>query len=208
MTEIKIIYNDLGWDICINDRIISFSAISLVFVKRDIKNIFFKKNNKTLEQTLNDRKYQRLKILFGDKYKENYSQNLGDFLKQLKEDGDKNYLCFLNKYGDNKFCEFLIRQNLTDKGIYCFIVDNKIKYIGRCTDNFKKRINQGYGKIHPKNCFIDGQATNCHLNSLINAEKEVRFGIYLMTNQMMEQIKELEKFILESNSFEWNIQTS
>lgn len=31
----------------------------------------------------------------------------------------------------------------------------------------KKRINQGYGKIHPKNCYLDGQSTNCHLNALV-----------------------------------------
>ncbi len=26
---------------------------------------------------------------------------------------------------------------------------------------------KGYGRIHPKNCYRDGQATNCHLNALI-----------------------------------------
>lgn len=35
----------------------------------------------------------------------------------------------------------------------------------------KKRINQGYGKIHPKNCYLDGQATNCHLNSRVTSSE-------------------------------------
>jgi len=133
---------------------------------------------------------------------------LGVFLKTLKESNDNNYLYFLNKYGDSKFCEFKIETNLNDKGIYCFIENNKIKYVGRCTDNFKKRINQGYGKIHPKNCFIDGQATNCHLNSLINSSDNVKFGIYVMSDKTTDEIKELEKLILNYNKFDWNIQTS
>jgi hypothetical protein len=95
---------------------------------------------------------------------------------------------------------------LSDKGIYCFIKDKKIKYIGRCTDNFKKRINQGYGKIHPKNCFIDGQATNCHLNSLINAAQNVEFGIYIMSDKSQNEINEMEKLILTCNRYDWNIQ--
>ena len=105
------------------------------------------------------------------------------------------------------FSKIKVSQYFDDKGIYCFIVSNKIKYVGRCSDNFRKRINQGYGKINPKNCFIDGQSTNCRLNSLINEEKEVMLGIYLMTDQTTKQINEFEKFILAFASFDWNTST-
>lgn len=87
-------------------------------------------------------------------------------------------------------------------------VDNKIKYVGRCTDNFKKRINQGYGKIHAKNCFIDGQATNCRVNSLLNSSDNVQLEVYVMTDKTTEEIKKLEKLILKFDTYEWNIQTS
>ena len=192
----------------INDRILEFKIIPLTFKARNISSIFYDKNNKTLKQTFEHHKYSRLKLLLADKYKAHLDKNIGDFLRHLKEDNDSNYLCFLNKYGDNKFCEFKIDTHLNDKGIYCYIKDDKIKYIGRCTDNFKKRINQGYGKIHPKNCFIDGQATNCHLNSLINSADDVEFGVYEMTNKTTDEIKELEKLILTCKRYEWNIQTS
>jgi len=192
----------------INNETIEFKIIPLTFSGHDIQSTFYDKKNKTLAQTFDHQKYSRLKLLLADKYEIHLNSKLGDFLKTLKEADDKNYLCFLNKYGDNKFCQFKIADNLSDKGIYCYIVDDKIKYIGRCTDNFKKRINQGYGKIHPKNCFIDGQATNCHLNSLINSNKNVQFGIYIMTDKTIDEIKELEKLILTCNRFEWNIQTS
>ena len=192
----------------INNQTIEFKKINLNFINNDISSVFFNKNNKSLKETFEHHKYSRLKLLLSEKHKLHLDKKLGDFLKILKENNDTNYLCFLNKYGDNKFCEFKIEENLNDKGIYCFFLNGKIKYVGRCTDNFKKRINQGYGKIHPKNCFIDGQATNCHLNSIINLSKNVEFGVYTMSNKSTEEIKELEKLILTCNRFEWNIQTS
>ncbi len=191
----------------INNKTLKFKIIPLTFVKKDISSIFYSKNNKTLNETFDHHKYSRLKLLLAGKYKSHLNKKLGDFLKILKDGNDSNYLCFLNKYGDNKFCEFKIESNLNDKGIYCFIKDDKIKYIGRCSDNFKKRINQVYGKIHPKNCLRDGQATNCRLNSIINSEDNVKFGIYTMTNETTDEIKELEKQILTCNTFNWNIQT-
>jgi hypothetical protein len=192
----------------INDSTFEFKIIPLNFNSKNISSVFYNKNNKTLKQTFEHHKYSRLKLLLADKYKAYLDKKLGDFLKLLKEANDSNYLCFLNKYGDNNFCEYKIDTHLNDKGIYCYINDDKIKYIGRCTDNFKKRINQGYGKIYPKNCFIDGQATNCNLNSIINSAVNVQFGVYVMTDKSTDEIKELEKQLLTCNRFEWNIQTS
>ena len=195
-------------NLIINDRNILFNTISLNFQEKNIESVFYNKNNKTLNQTFEHPKYSRLKLLLANKYKAHLDKNLGDFLKLLKQSNDSNYLCFLNKYGDNRYCNFKIDTYLKDKGIYCFIKDDEIKYVGRCTDNFNKRINQGYGKIHPKNCFIDGQATNCHLNSIINLTENIKFGVYIMNDKSTLEIKELEKQILTCNRFEWNIQTS
>jgi hypothetical protein len=192
----------------LNDRKLKFKIIPLTFNKKNIENIFYDKKNTTLKETFEQPKYSRLKTLLSDKYKNHLDQKIGEFLKHLKQNNDKNYLCFLNKYGDNKFCEFKIKDHLTDKGIYCYIKSGVIKYFGRCTDNFNKRINQGYGKIHPKNCFKDGQTTNCHLNSLVNSANNIDFGVYIMTHKTTEEIKELEKLILTCNRYEWNIQTS
>jgi hypothetical protein len=200
-------YND-KMNLKINDKIIQFKIIPLLFNERNIESVFYKKNNKTLKQTFEHPKYSRLKLLLIDKYNAQLDKNLGDFLKLLKQGNDSNYLCFLNKYGDSRYCNFKIDTHLKDKGIYCYIKDDKIKYVGRCTDNFEKRINQGYGKIHPKNCFIDGQATNCHLNSIINSADNVKFGVYIMNDKQTHEIIELEKQILTCNRFEWNIKTS
>lgn len=200
--------NALKMKLQLNNRTINFQTVKLTIIKRDIENPFYDKNNKTLKETFAHKKYQALKTILSTKYHNSLNDKLGDFLKNLKSSGDSDYKCFLNKYGDNKYCEFKIQSHLTDKGIYCFSVDNEIKYIGRCVDNFNKRINDGYGKIHPKNCFIDGQATNCHINSILNKTDKFDIGVYVMTKQSNEKIKELEKFILTCNRFEWNIQTS
>lgn len=45
-------------------------------------------------------------------------------------------------------------------------------------NRYSKRIQQGYGVIHPKNYHLDGQAANCHLNALILSEwDKVRFHV-------------------------------
>jgi hypothetical protein len=87
------------------------------------------------------------------------------------------------------------------------VVDNKIKYLGRSRKTFKERFNE-YGKITAYNCLIDGQATNCHINSIINSIDNVFVGIYKMTNKSDEEIKEMEKRILKHKTFEWNLQKS
>lgn len=193
------------------DRLIEFNEIPLTIVDRNIDSVFFNKNNKTLGETLIHKKYSKFRPYFIQVHEKSLPLKIGDFLKMLKESNDSNYEFFLNKNGDTTYCKFHITDNLKDKGLYCFSVDDDIKYVGRCTDTFKKRINYGYGTIHPKNCFIDGQSTNCHINSLINtninASSEIKLGVYTMNNRTTQEIELLELQILATRSFEWNVQT-
>lgn len=193
-------------DIIVDSKVIKFSLISINIEERNIASAFFKKNNKSLKETLENEKYYAIKNRLEKKYKIYGNEPIGNFLKRLKESNNTDYLHFLNRYGDNNFCHFAISQFLFDKGIYCFKVGDMVKYVGRCTDSFKKRINQGYGKISPKNCFIDGQATNCHVNSLINQSNGIQLGICVMNDYSNEEIKKLEKSILANIQLEWNIQ--
>lgn len=188
-------------------RSIEFSIIPLVFLNRNIERIFSKKNNRTLRYTLDHKRYAKVSNCLGEKYQHKTHMPLGEFMDGLISLENDDYKLFLNKYGHHKFCEFEINQYLDRKGLYCFIVDSEIKYVGRCTDNFKKRINHGYGKIHPKNCYIDGQATNCHINHLINLSTgEIRMGIYDMSSESNLSIKNLEEEIIRNNRLNWNIQ--
>src|SRR5690606_34594825 len=136
--------------------------------------VFATKNNKTLQETILHKRYKKFSSTISAKYTAYLDWKLGDFLITLKRNSDPYYMNFLNKNGDLDYTEFNItdKKYLMKKGLYAYVVNGELKYIGRCRDNFKKRINQGYGKIHPKNCFIDGQSTNCHLNHLVTKNKE------------------------------------
>jgi hypothetical protein len=114
---------------------------------------------------------------------------------------------FLNKYGDLTYSKFWVDDErvLTAKGLYLYVVQNTLQYIGRCKDSFKKRINQGYGTIHPKNCFIDGQATNCHINALVT---QFRTDITLLVCPLndLQTIIDAEAGLIGQYRPSWNIQ--
>lgn len=190
----------------INDRELVFHEVMLHFKDGSFSNIFANKNNKTVLETINHHRYIKHRYNIMLNYSSQVNNNLGVFLMELKQSGDFFYKNFLNKNGDNIYLEFFIEDTTIkkSKGIYLYCIDGQLKYIGRCRDSFGKRINHGYGKIHPKNCYIDGQSTNCHLNSLITANKEnIRFYISKLEN--VSEILELEALLIKHYKPDWNI---
>lgn len=185
-----------------------FTEVKLVFYNKTYSNIFSEKNNKTLAETINSRRYQKFKELVQVKYPNYLNWELGRFLLRLKNEQDNYYLNFLNKYGDKTYCNFKIIDELfgNKKGIYIYYIDSDLKYIGRSLDPFYKRINHsGYGKIHPKNCYIDGQSTNCHLNYLITQIKDkIKFAVLTLNKD--DEIKTMEKELIYQYKPEWNLQ--
>jgi hypothetical protein len=184
-----------------------FEETKLVFTNTGIINVFAIKNNKTLRETLLHRRYIKFSNVFYGLYKAYLDWKLGDFLMELKLSGDDHYKLFLNKYGDETYSIFYIDDPkfLNQKGIYSYFVDDELMYIGRCRDSFRKRINQGYGKIYPKNCYLDGQATNCHLNSRITQNME-NVRLYIHTMEDIVEIVKIEKDIIFELEPAWNIQ--
>ena len=186
---------------------LEFTQIPLRFRKYSIVNLFAEKNNKTLAETLSSQRYANLSKEIQRRYPNSLNEKLGKFLYGLKVSNDDFYLHFLNDHGDNVFCDFSIAKTIPSmaKGIYCFAIDEAIKYIGRSHDPFEKRLNQGYGHISPKNCYRDGQSTNCHVNSLIARNHSVvSFYVCSINNDL--EIDRLEKALINSYKLEWNIQ--
>jgi hypothetical protein len=68
-------------------------------------------------------------------------------------------------HGKGAFCRFSIDVD-GGAGVYLWVVDNKIIYIGETVD-LKKRFNMGYGHIAPRNCYVGGQSTNCKMNKVV-----------------------------------------
>lgn len=133
--------------------------------------------------------------------------NLSDRLDPTRE---------LHRYGQGPFCKFKIINHLKEKGLYCYVVNGDIKYIGKVTgkSTFGKRFNGGYGHISPYNCYkkenghSGGRLTNCHINSIVNKEllngSDIYVGFYVMENDI--DISNLEKKLIEDKHPEWNIQ--
>ena len=71
-----------------------------------------------------------------------------------------------NRYGEKEYCSFKIDYEKNISGVYLWVIDNKIIYIGE-TDDFAERFNIGYGNISPYNCTIKGQVTNCKMNNVV-----------------------------------------
>jgi hypothetical protein len=185
---------------------LKFIQIPLRFRKHGIENLFAEKNNKTLAETLLSQRYACLSNEIERRYSGSLNEKLGVFLYRLKQSGDNFYLQFLNERGDNEFCDFSIAKSKISnaKGVYCFTIGETIKYFGRSHDPFEKRINQGYGHISPKNCYKDGQSTNCRINSIIAKNySAVSFNVCPIENDF--EIDRLEKLLISSFKPEWNV---
>ena len=184
-----------------------FVQVPLNFLNDRRENVFADKNNKTLRETLDHRRYRSLSERCRDGYRHHLDSALGDVLLLLKNGGDPFYGHFLNPYGDLTYSTFSIADPsaLDARGVYAYYADDTLKYIGRCKDSMRKRVNQGYGKIHPKNCFRDGQATNCHLNALITAEAR-QVSLWLCGMEDVSAIETLERRLIREYTPPWNIQ--
>ena len=74
----------------------------------------------------------------------------------------------LNKHGHGPFCRFSIPGLPTRPGLYAVTVARQLVYVGIAKKNLRQRwSSSGYAKIHPVNCFRDGQLTNCKINHAI-----------------------------------------
>lgn len=71
----------------------------------------------------------------------------------------------LNAYGSGAFCHFTIQAGAVP-GVYLWISRGEILYIGE-TVNLQQRFNMGYGNISPRNCYMNGQVTNCKMNKVV-----------------------------------------
>lgn len=185
-----------------------FIEVKLEFEKFNIEDTFSRFNAHTLEEILTKDKYMKLREECNEAYEEFMEMELGSFLSMLKENEVPFYKKFLNPYGDQLFCKFKMEETsfAKCKGLYLYKHNNQIKYIGRVKGNlnFYQRINAGYANISPKNCYIDGQATNCHINAIIN-EVGGQVKLYIMPLKDDNEICLLERKLIQENEPEWNI---
>jgi hypothetical protein len=183
-----------------------FNRVALHLLEGQRTNVFSEKNNKTLSETLAHHKYAKFQSLVFSDHGTQLNMPLGQFLLELKLQGNPFYKRFLNPYGDELYSTFRLSDSSFSqaKGVYAYVVDGSVMYIGRCRDTMSKRIDQGYGKIHPKNCFLDGQATNCHLNAKITkVGKAIELWLCSLDTSVNIEVAELE--LIRNYRPPWNI---
>jgi len=140
----------------------------------------------------------------------------GKWIKGINEDKTK----LPPKNDRNKFIRDTLRENVEihfctfddlnmpkSEGVYLFVVDNIVKYIGRAA-NLKDRFSkQNYRKIYYKNCQKKGQSTNCKINWHIFKEhqngKKIYVYFYKTSNSAYITV---EKDLLKSIETDWNKQ--
>ena len=179
--------------------------IPLHFESQIYTNVFKDKDNATLKETVKSSRYKFLYKTVIQNYSQELNTKLGHFLIKLKNEDDDFYKEFLNKYGDLEYSTFYLKrkEQYSLKGVYFYYLNDELKYIGRCRDNMKKRVNNGYGKISPKKCFIDGQSTNCKVNSLITKNKS-SIVLKLISLDDILEIENLESSLILEYEPEWN----
>ncbi len=108
----------------------------------------------------------------------------------------------LNKYGAGPFCRFRIPSNIRLSGVYAIAVDGEPRYIGECA-NLSERYNMGYGLISPRNCFKNGQETNCRINSLLLqvAKANSEIALWFLPT---ENYKVVERELVQELTPPWN----
>lgn len=193
-------------ELIFNQKELLFEKVDIFIEEKDIANVFQKYSNRSLNQILAKPRYKSVLQKIENIYNDCGAEALGDFLFKLKISNNDDYRFFLNPSGDLLYCKFSIKTHLDKRGIYIFYDKNEILYLGRCINDFNKRFNQGYGIVSPKNCYRDGQSTNCRLNALVNSSyNSINIGIYSMMGNSNSEIVDLEKQLINKFSFVWNL---
>jgi hypothetical protein len=194
------------FELTIDGRRLQFHRVNLTFLEHGMTDVFGRKNNKTVRETLAHRRYSKLGGVISPQFQGSMEEPLGDFLLKLKRSGNSTYKRFLNAYGDAVYCRFRLEPGplSSRKGLYCYCVADRPVYVGRSLDPFEKRITQGYGTIHPKNCFLDGQSPNCRLNALI-AKSIAAVSFYVCPLSDNGEITSLERRLIQTVKPDWNI---
>lgn len=102
----------------------------------------------------------------------------------------------LHEYGNGDFCTFKLKKAKDICGVYAWVINGEVIYIGE-TVNFKKRFNNGYGRISPRNCYKGGQKTNCKMNQVVlkTYKSKNKIDIYFLETA---DYKAVEKDLLNS----------
>lgn len=152
----------------IGNQSLYFIPIQLHFGKRAIYDLFSKRKE-TLGEIIRLPPYHHLAKRVNENYRHYLEIHIGLFLFELKTRKDDFFHAFLNPYGDETYCTFRIVGNKITKrkGAYIIVVNGTIKTAGASFSSFLSTINEELGSLTPQSCYLDGNPSLCHANSLV-----------------------------------------
>lgn len=103
----------------------------------------------------------------------------------------------MQKIKELEFCHFRLNKDIKDSGVYMWVINDKIRYIGSAK-NLDERFNNGYGIISPRNIFYGGQSTNCKMNRVVVKNQNKKIEIYFYKAKNYIEAKDIEKIMLQS----------
>ena len=184
----------------------TFFSTPFIIYKKDLPSPFLEYKRHTVDNLLKKKHYLSLRHTIERGYPQFLHKNIQNFMRYLVQNNDHFFRRFLNKYGADDFCHYgLTDENIFyKKGLYLYHYEGEVVYIGRCRDNYHSRFNINYGKIHPINCYKEGQATNTRMNSLMNRYGE-KIKIFLCPLTSDDEICTSEKVLIDRFKPKWNL---
>ena len=110
----------------------------------------------------------------------------------------------LNPHGVGPFCRLRIAIGRHEAGVYAVVVGVDVRYVGICEDLSERWGPRGYGAIHPRNCFVGGQPTNCKINSALLREVKAGGEPRLFFTEMANRRREFEGALISALNPPWN----
>jgi hypothetical protein len=113
----------------------------------------------------------------------------------------------LNPHGLGPFSRLIVPALPDQPGAYAISsADQVVLYVGRARDSLRRRWGRGgYAVIDPRNCFVGGQSTNCHINGLITAGLCQGEG-YTLSFHTVDPPDDLERRLRSGLRPIWNLQ--
>ena len=113
----------------------------------------------------------------------------------------------LNRHGEGVFCRLSVSGLPISGGIYLVISDGEVRYVGKAANLHNRWAAGQYGTIQPKNCYVGGQSTNCHINKRVLEDTRLSRKLELL--YVVEDLPS-ERALVENHLFDefkpvWNL---
>jgi len=130
-----------------------------------------------------------------------------EYLPQDRYDNPAGYK--LNLHGEGPFCQFELPKLTDSAGVYAIVVGEEVVYIGECQNLSERYGPRGYGVVHPRNCFVGGQSTNCKINSrVLSLIKQELIPALFFVKEAGVHRKDIERDLVDLLEPSWNGRSS